>query len=110
MSERKEKIFIDGTYVKEKTFTNKTSGEQWSKLLLSFDLEKFYAGAKQHMNAKGYVSTIVAKRQNPSEHGHTHYVELDMFEPNSEPQAEARTAYPPSRNQDEPIRLEDIPF
>ena len=40
----------------------------------------------------------------------TWYGKVNDFKPQVDPMAEARTAYPTSRNEDEPIRLEDIPF
>lgn len=77
-----DKIFIEGTHIKEKEFEK--NGERWSKMSMSFELEKFYQDAKQHMNEKGYVNTTISKRKVPSEYGHTHFMELDTWKPTNQ--------------------------
>ena len=73
----KEKIFMNGIFVREKTFDNGGS-------ILNVDIinvDEFAKQLKQHAKADGKITLEIKSRREKAENGLSHYVEVSQFVP-----------------------------
>ena len=78
--ENKEKIFMNGIFVREKTFENGGS-------ILNVDIinvDEFSKQLQQHKNKDNKVTLEIKSRRVKAENGLTHYVEVSQFNMNKE--------------------------
>ncbi len=76
MAEQKEKVFINGIFIREYKFEN-----GGSVLNVSCRVQDVIEELKKYEKPSGYVNLKIQEKRNPEEGGTTHYVELDTFEP-----------------------------
>jgi guanylate kinase len=93
----------------------KTQYGDMMKLSLSpEDIEKIVERSKATKDRGGWVNIDVKERREPSPKGMTHYLEIDMWEPNSDGESSAKnTKSVPNEDEiqlDEEITAEDLPF
>ncbi len=75
--EQKEKIFMNGIFIREKQFDNGGS-------LLNIDIVNVYDFAEQlkkHAKSDGKIRLEFKQRMNKGENGLTHYCEVSQFVP-----------------------------
>lgn len=66
----------------EKQYLNSFSFKEGQYgLKMSVNVDKAIEELKALRNAKGYANFEIKKRQQPSEYGHTHYAQVDTWEP-----------------------------
>lgn len=73
----KEKIFMNGIFVREKTFGNGGS-------ILNVDIinvDEFAKQLKQHAKSDGKITLEIKSRREKAENGLSHYVEVSQFVP-----------------------------
>lgn len=74
-----EKIYINGISLKEFKFA---SGDVVINAGINVDaLIKQLEELKSKANDKGYINTKIVKRKEVSQYGHTHYMQLDTWQP-----------------------------
>ena len=72
-----EKIFINGVFLREKTFDNGGS-------IINIDItniDDFTNQLKQNQKAGGKITLEIKERRNKSDNGLTHYIQVSTFEP-----------------------------
>ena len=77
----KQKQYVNGMIIKEKTFDN--GGTQLKMSIKTSDLIE----QLKNLDDEGWVNLIVARRQNPSETGVSHYVYVDTWKPTKKKKA-----------------------
>lgn len=66
----------------EKQYLNSFSFKEGQYgLKMSVNVDKAIEELKALRNAKGYANFEIKKRQQPSEYGHTHYAQIDQWQP-----------------------------
>lgn len=73
-----EKTYVNGIFLKEKTFNN-----GGSILNASINYVKFMEELQKHVNDKGYVNIQFCKRKSTDDKGNTHYAVLNTYTPNN---------------------------
>jgi len=90
-----EAVYINGIFVREKTFDN-----GGSSLNVGMKVETLIEELGKYQDDKGYVNFVIAKRRSPSEKGITHYVKLNTWKPKEEDK----------RVSSDPMPDDDVPF
>jgi len=83
----KEKIFMNGIFVREKTFDNGGS-------ILNVDIvnvNEFAKQLQQHAKGDGKITLEIKSRREKAENGLTHYVEVSQFVP--QPKKETNNSF-----------------
>jgi hypothetical protein len=71
-----EKTYINGLYIKKKTFSN--GGDA---INVSFQVEKFIEELRKHSNSAGYANFTFQNRKEADEKGNNMYAILDTYKP-----------------------------
>ena len=82
-----EKIFMNGIFVREKTFDNGGS-------ILNVDIvnvNEFAKQLQQHAKGDGKITLEIKSRREKAENGLTHYVEVSQFVPKEKSKQEFKT-------------------
>ncbi len=77
--EKKPKIWADGMIVKASLRNGK------SVISTSYNVEKFCAFLRKHVNERGYVNVDSWEKDQPGRFGDTHNASLNDFVPTSKP-------------------------
>ncbi len=77
--EKKPKIWADGMIVKASLRNGK------SVISTSYNVEKFCAFLRKHVNERGYVNVESWEKDQPGRFGDTHNASLNDFVPTSKP-------------------------
>jgi hypothetical protein len=89
-------------------------GDMMKLSLSPEDIEKIVERSKATKDRGGWVNIDIKERREPSPKGMTHYLEIDMWEPNSDGENPAKKAAgKPTADEvqlDEEITAEDLPF
>ena len=101
----------DKTYIK--SFAKEITGEYGSFMSVSIDVNDL----AKYQNNVGWVNIKMVKRKSPGEKGQTHYVVLNEWKKPDSPQKieqieqkEYKTGYQKAKEEQDAIRIEDIPF
>jgi hypothetical protein len=101
--EQKEKIFMNGIFIREKQFDNGGS-------LLNIDIVNVYDFAEQlkkHAKSDGKIRLEFKQRMNKGENGLTHYCEVSTFEPKPQQPQQTQSSQNFSTNEN---NFDDVPF
>mgnify|MGYP003148600141 CR=1 FL=1 len=85
----KEKIFMNGIFVREKTFDNGGS-------ILNVDIinvNEFGEQLQKHAKSDGKITLEIKSRREKAENGLTHYVEVSQFVPKPKPKKEVNNSF-----------------
>ena len=96
---KKEKTYIKGVFVREKTFDN------GSIINVAINIEQFIQELGKYETKCGYAFVSIHKRKEVSDKGFTHYVTLDDFKTDKEGLKEHQSV------RDDPFAGgDDVPF
>lgn len=101
--EQKEKIFMNGIFIREKQFDNGGS-------ILNIDIVDVFDFAEQlkkHRKNDGKIRLELKRRMNKGENGLTHYCEVSQFEPKPQQQPTNQSSQNFSTNEN---NFDDVPF
>ena len=96
---QKEKNYINGMIIKEKTFDN-----GGSQLKISIKVSEFIEQLKS-IEDKDWANLIVSRRKEPSDKGVTHYAFEDPWKPNKSDQLMTKYGSEESKNDED-----ELPF
>jgi hypothetical protein len=71
-----DKVFIDGLWIKQRTFEN-----GGSVLKVSVLVDKFIDVLKKYKKSDGFVNLVISARREVKENGESHFATLDTFIP-----------------------------
>ena len=73
MSTKKQKTYINGSFIREKVF-------DWGTVVdLDINIEKFIEALGEHDDGKGYAHFQITRRREPTENGVTHSMSLNDY-------------------------------
>lgn len=77
MSDKNQKTYVDGLWIREKKFDDGSS-----ILKVSVLVDKFSEFVNKHKKTDGFVNVVISAKRNPDEKS-SHYAYLDTFVPKS---------------------------
>ncbi len=104
--DQKEKIFMNGIFIREKQFDNGGS-------LLNIDIVNVYDFAEQlkkHAKGDGKIRLEFKQRMNKGDNGLTHYCEVSTFEPKPQQQTNNQSQNVSTNQNNFHTSDDDMPF